>query len=74
MRSNMARFGLLGITALSIFVEFADIVAKLVMGLLTNVPDSMSTVLSLMLMGAFALYAWTILLIPKFGAEFAKPR
>lgn len=70
MRSNYARFGLLGLMAVWIFVEIADIIAKLVLGLFTNPADSLGSLATLMLVIAFAFYAAIMLLIPKFAAEF----
>src|SRR5260370_32588158 len=70
MRSNIARFGLIGVSGLSIFVEFIDIIVKLVMGLFTAPPDAFLSIASLLLVTAFAGFAWVVLLIPKHGAEF----
>jgi hypothetical protein len=70
MRSNYARFGLLGIMAIWIFIEFADIITKLALGLFTNVPESLESAAVLLVVIAFAFYAGIMLMVPKFAAEF----
>jgi len=70
LRSNIARFSLIGISGLSIFVEFIDIIVKLVLGLFTEVPNALFSIGLLLLVTAFAGFAWVVLLIPKYGAEF----
>jgi hypothetical protein len=70
LRSNYARFGLLAIMVIWIFVEFADIITKLVLGLFTNVPEGLESAAILLVVIAFALYAGIILMIPKFAADF----
>ena len=72
LRSNIARFGLIGVSGLSIIVEFIDIIVKLVMGLFTSVPDAFISIALLLLVSTFAGFAWIVLLIPKYAAEFRR--
>lgn len=72
MRSNIARCGLVGVCALSIVVEFTDILAKLLLGLFADIPDAFLSVASLMVVTAFAGFAWIVLLIPRYADEFRR--
>jgi hypothetical protein len=56
--------------AIWIFIEFADIITKLALGLFTNVPESLESAAVLLVVIAFAFYAGIMLMVPKFAAEF----
>jgi hypothetical protein len=69
-RSNVARFILLGVALLNILADCIDIAGKLALDLL-DWDDAVTTPTSALLAVGFAVFAFLVLLLPRYAKEFA---
>ena len=70
-RSNWARFLMLGVAGFALFGELVALVAKAIVKFTPG--DFASGLFSVVLTLAFAGFAYTVLLMPRFAREFRSP-